>query len=115
MLKEFKEFAIQGNLVDIAVGLILATGFGAVTASFVDGIVMPLIGSIFQIGDLSDLKFVLSPEVKDANGGVTTPEAAISYGKFISTLINFLIIAFVVFMVLKSINKLKKENKSAEA
>ncbi len=115
MLKEFKEFAIQGNLVEIAVGLILATGFGAVTASFVDGIVMPLVGSIFQIGNLSDLKFVLSPEVKDANGGVTSPEAAITYGKFISTFINFLIIAFVVFLVLKTVNKLKKENQTTEA
>lgn len=115
MFKEFKEFAIQGNLIEIAVGLVMATGFGAVTASFVDGIVMPVVGNIFQIGDLNAAKIVLASEVKDAAGVVTTPESAIYYGKFISTFINFLIIAFVMFMILKSVNKLKKENTNAPA
>lgn len=115
MLKEFKEFAIQGNLVEIAVGLVMATGFGAVTASFVDGIVMPIVGNIFQIGDLSAAKIVLAAEVKDATGAVSTPESAIHYGKFISTFINFLIIAFVMFMILKSVNKLKKEKSEPAA
>ncbi|MBK9106947.1 MAG: large conductance mechanosensitive channel protein MscL [Saprospiraceae bacterium] len=110
MFKEFKEFAIQGNLVEIAVGLIMATGFGAVTAAFVDGIVMPVVGNIFQIGDLNAAKILLAPEVKDATGAVTTPESSIYYGKFISTFINFLIIAFVMFLILKSVHKLKKEN-----
>ncbi len=108
MFKEFKEFAIQGNLIEIAVGLVMATGFGAVTASFVDGIVMPVVGSLFQIGDLNAAKIVLAPAVLGPNGEVTTPESAIFYGKFISTFVNFIIIAFVMFMILKAVNKLRK-------
>lgn len=113
MFKEFKSFAIQGNLIDIAIGLVMATAFGAVTAAFVDGIVMPLVGQIFQVGDLAQAKWVLSPAVMAADGSVQTAESAILYGKMIATIINFIIIAFVMFLVIKMVNKLKREKAAA--
>ncbi|MBK8347007.1 MAG: large conductance mechanosensitive channel protein MscL [Saprospiraceae bacterium] len=108
MLKEFKEFALKGSLIDVAVGLVMATAFGAITAAFVDGIFMPIVGQIFQIGDLSAAKIVLSPAELDAAGAVTKPESAIMYGKFIGAILNFIIVAFVMFLVIKALNATKK-------
>ena len=108
IIKEFKEFALKGSLIDVAVGLVMATAFGAITAAFVDGIFMPIVGQIFQIGDLSAAKIVLSPAELDAAGAVTKPESAIMYGKFIGAILNFIIVAFVMFLVIKGINATKK-------
>ena len=108
MIQEFKEFAMKGNLIDMAVGVVMGAAFGKITSSFIDGMFMPIIGKIFQVGDLSKSKFILSEEVKDAAGKVITPESAIAYGNFIASLLNFLIVAFVMFMVIKAINKMKK-------
>ena len=113
MFQEFKKFAIQGNLIDIAIGLVMATAFGTVSASFVDGIFLPLVGQVFQIGDMAQAKIVLSHAVLDATGKIETPESALLYGKFISTIINFLIIALVMFIIIKIMNKLKHEEASA--
>ena len=113
MLKEFKEFALKGNLIDMAVGLVIGAAFGTVTSSFIDGVFMPLVGQIFQLGDFSQAKFVLSPAVVDAARKVVTPESAIKYGTFIGNVINFLIVAFVMFMIIKGMNKLKKEEAAA--
>lgn len=107
MLKEFKKFALQGNLIDIAIGLVMATAFGGITAAFVDGIVMPLVGQIFQMGDLAQAKWVLSPEVLGSDGKVATSESAILYGRMISSFINFIIIAFVMFLIIKFVNRIK--------
>lgn len=107
MLKEFKEFAFSGNLIDIAVGLVLATGFAALTTAFVDGLFMPLVGTIFQVGDLSEAKVILSPAVLGANGEVITPESSLQYGQFVAAVINFLIIAFAMFMVVKAARRAK--------
>ncbi len=115
MLKEFKEFALKGNLIDMAVGLVMGAAFGTVTAAFIDGMFMPIIGQIFQVGDFAQAKMVLSPAVTDATGKVTTPESAILYGKFIGAVLNFLIVAFVMFMVVKAMNKMKKEEAAAPA
>ncbi|MBK9733953.1 MAG: large conductance mechanosensitive channel protein MscL [Saprospiraceae bacterium] len=108
MLKEFKDFAMKGNLIDIAIGLVMATAFGGITSAFVDGIFMPIFGQIFQLGDLSTAKFILSPAVVDAAGVITTPESAILYGTLIGTILNFLIVAFVMFMLIKAMNASKK-------
>lgn len=114
MLKEFKEFAFSGNLIDIAVGLVLATGFAALTTAFVDGLFMPLVGTILQVGDLSAAKLILSPAVLGATGEVITPESALHYGKFIAAVINFLIIAFAMFMVVKAARKSKLSSEPSE-
>ncbi|MBP7514814.1 MAG: large-conductance mechanosensitive channel protein MscL [Flavobacteriales bacterium] len=114
MLKEFKEFAMKGNLVDMAVAFVMGGAFGKVTSSFIDGMVMPLVGQLTGGVDFNDMKKVLTPavaEVKDASGAVVTPavtEVAVKYGTFITVAIEFLVVAFVMFMVIKAINKMKK-------
>jgi large conductance mechanosensitive channel len=113
MFKEFKEFAMKGNLIDMAVGLVIGAAFGAVTSAFIDGMFMPIVGQIFQMGDLAQAKYVLSPEVKDAAGKVLTAESAVKYGSFISNVINFIIVAFVMFMIIKAMNKMKKAEADA--
>lgn len=107
MLKEFRDFAIKGNLVDIAVGLAMAAAFGKVTDGFVNGIFMPILGKIFQIGDLSSWKIVLTPASMGADGKEIA-EVAITYGSLIGAIINFIIIAFVMFWIVKAINAAKK-------
>lgn len=108
MLQEFKKFAIQGNLIDIAIGLVMATAFGAVSSTFVEGIFLPLAGQVFQVGDLAHAKWVLSPAVVGSDGKIVTPESSILYGKLVATIINFLIIAFVMFLIIKVMNRLKR-------
>ena len=113
MLKDFKAFAMTGNLIDMAVGVVMGAAFGKVSGSFIDGMFMPLVGRIFQTGDLSKMKYILSDEVKDAAGKIITPESAIAYGNFIGALLNFIVVAFVMFMIIKAINKMKKAEVAA--
>jgi large conductance mechanosensitive channel len=118
-IKEFKEFAIRGNLVDTAVAFVMGASFGKIVSSFVDGIVMPLVGMLTGGVDFNDKKWVLKdaiPEVKDAGGKVVEKailEVSIKYGSFITNLIDFIIVAFAVFMVIKAINKMKKKEEIA--
>lgn len=107
MLKEFKEFAMKGNLVDIAVGFVMGAAFKQVVTSFTGGIVSPLIGLIFN-ANFKDLKYIAKEGVADAAGKVTG-EVAILYGEFLTNVIDFIIVAFVMFMVVKGVNALKKK------
>lgn len=113
MLKEFKEFAMRGNLVDIAVAFVMGASFGKIVTSFVDGIVMPLIGMLTGGVDFNDKVWVLKEavaEVKDATGAIVTEasaEVSVKYGAFITNLLDFIIVAFAVFLVIKAINKMK--------
>lgn len=115
MFKEFKAFAMKGGLIDMAVGIVMGAAFGKVSGAFIDGIFMPIIGKLFQIGDLSKYNIVLSEEVKDVAGKVVTAGSSIALGDFIGAILNFIIVAFVMFMVLKSINKMKSEAAAAPA
>jgi large conductance mechanosensitive channel len=115
MLKEFKAFAMRGNLIDMAVAFVMGVAFAAITNSFINGVVMPLIGQIFQVGDLAQAKFVLSEAVLGEDGAVVTPESAVMYGEFIGAVINFIIVAFVMFMVVKGVNSMKKKQEEAPA
>ncbi len=99
--KEFKEFINKGNVVDMAVGVVIATAFGNITKSLVADIIMPLVGMLTGGVSVSDLKYVLSPEVLDEAGAVITAENAIRYGLFIQFIIDFLIIALAVFVFIK--------------
>lgn len=108
LIKEFKEFAVKGNVVDMAVGIIIGGAFGKIVSSLVNDVIMPPIGKLIGGVNFTDLKIVLTDAVV-ANGEVVTPEVAILYGSFIQTVIDFLIIAFVIFMAIKAINKLKRE------
>ena len=111
MVKEFKEFAMKGNLVDIAVGFVMGAAFKQVVTSFTGGIVSPLIGLIFK-ADLKDLKWVVEEGVADAAGKVTG-EVAVLYGAFLTSVIDFIIVAFVMFMMIKGINATKKKEAPA--
>ena len=115
MMKEFKEFAMKGNLVDMAVAFVMGAAFSKVVSAFIDGMVMPAIGQISSGIDFNNMKKVLTPEVKDATGKVTTAEVAIKYGTFITVTIEFIIVAFVVFLIIKALNKMKKKQEEAPA
>jgi large conductance mechanosensitive channel len=111
MLKEFKEFAMKGNLVDLAVGFVMGAAFTKVTGAFINGLVMPFVGLI-QGKDLSQWKVVLKPASLGTDGKEVA-EVAVKYGDFISVTIEFIIVAFVMFLVVKAINKMKKAEAEA--
>ena len=115
MLKEFKEFAMRGNVVDMAVGIIIGGAFGKIVASFVADVIMPPLGLLIGGVDFTDLKVTLKDAVMDAAGAVTTEAVTINYGNFIQTAVDFLIIAFAIFMVIKGMNSLKKKEEAAPA
>ena len=106
MLKEFKSFISKGNVMEMAVGLIMAVYFGAIVKSLVDHIIMPPIGMLLGNVDFSNLKIVLAAATM--NGETAVPEVAISYGLFINTILTFIIVAFAIFMVVKGYNKMKE-------
>ncbi len=106
LLTEFKEFAARGNVVDLAVGVIIGASFGKIVTSLVEQVVMPPIGLLLGRVDFSELKWVLSPEDPATEA---IEEVAIQYGAFINTVIQFLIVAFVVFLMVKGINRLRRE------
>lgn len=112
MLKEFKEFAMKGNLVDIAVGFVMGAAFKQVVTSFTGGIVSPLIGLIFN-ADFKSLKVELKEAVTNAAGEVTTEAVYLEYGTFLTHVIDFIIVAFVMFIMVKGINKMKKKEEPA--
>jgi len=102
ILSEFKTFMMRGNVVDLAVGVVIGGAFGKIVTSLVDNIIMPPIGVLTGGVDFSNLKIVL----KAADAATKTPEAAISYGLFINTVIQFVIIGAAIFLVVKTINRL---------
>ena len=112
MLKEFKEFAMKGNLVDIAVGFVMGAAFKQVVTSFTGGIVSPLIGLVFN-ADFKDLKLELKEAITDGAGKVTTEAVYLEYGTFLTHVIDFIIVAFVMFLVVKGVNKMKKKEEPA--
>lgn len=109
LIDEFKAFAMRGNVVDMAVGIIIGAAFGKIVSSFVADIIMPPIGLLLGGVDFTDLKYVLKDPVLDATGAVVTQAVSINYGNFIQIVIDFLIIAFAVFMAIKALNTLKRK------
>jgi large conductance mechanosensitive channel len=108
-MEEFKKFISKGNVMDMAVGLIMATYFGAIIKSLVDDILMPPIGKILGGVDFAQLKYVIQPAIAETmeGAGDAVAEVAINYGSFINTIITFIIVAFAIFMVVKAYNKMK--------
>ena len=103
LAKEFREFAMRGNVVDLAVGVIIGGAFGKITTSLVNDVIMPPIGMVLGKVDFKDLKLVM------VEGSETVKEVAIGYGAFINTLIDFTLVAFALFMVIKAMNTMKKK------
>ncbi|HHM20763.1 MAG TPA: large-conductance mechanosensitive channel protein MscL [Bacteroidetes bacterium] len=115
MLKEFKEFAMKGNLVDIAVGFVMGAAFNKVVTTFTGGIVSPLVGLLLGDVNLEDLKYVLKQAEVGPDGAETAAEVAIMYGSFITSVIDFIIVAFVMFLIVKGVNNMKKKEEEAPA
>ena len=113
-IREFKDFAMKGNLVDIAVAFVMGAAFAKVVTSFTEGIISPLIG-LMGGADLSKKMWVIKEAVTDASGKIITEAVAIKWGDFITSVINFIIVAFVMFLIIKAINRMKAKREVAEA
>ena len=112
---EFKEFMARGNVMDMAVGVIIGGAFGKISASLVNDIIMPLISMLTGGIDFTAWKWVLKSAVLDGAGEVVTPEVAVSFGAFLATILDFIIIAFAVFCMIKAINRLRRKKEEAPA
>lgn len=107
MLKEFKEFVFKGNVIDLAVGVIIGAAFGKIIASLVGDVIMPMLGLVTGKINLSAMKWVISP----AAG--TTAELSVKYGVFLQATLDFILVAFTIFLVIKGINKVRKKKEDA--
>lgn len=117
MFKEFKAFISKGSVLELAVGLILATYFGAIIKSLVDDIIMPPIGKLLGGVDFSKMKYIIQEGIAEtaAGTGDAIPEVAISYGNFINTIITFIVVAFAVFQIVRAYNNMKAKEEEAAA
>ncbi len=116
MLKEFKEFAFKGNVLDLAVGVIIAGAFGLIVSSLVDDIIMPIVGAIFGGLDFSNMFAPLASGVTATTLAAAKEQGAVlAYGNFITAVVNFLIIAFILFMIVRAANSMKKAEEAAPA
>jgi len=115
MLKEFKKFILTGSVVDLAVAVILAGAIALVVKGFTTDMIMPVVGHFTGGIDFADMKYILDPAVVAPDGTVTIPENAVMYGRWINTLINLVIVGFVLFLIIKAYNKTKKKKEEAPA
>ena len=115
MMSEFKQFAMRGNVVDMAVGIVIGGAFGKIVSSFVGDVIMPLVGMLVGGVDFTNLAITLKQAVVAADGTETTPAVMLNYGSFIQTLFDFIITAFAIFMVIRAMNRLKKKEEEAPA
>ncbi|MDO4440951.1 MAG: large conductance mechanosensitive channel protein MscL [Moraxella sp.] len=118
IIQEFKEFAVKGNVMDLAIGVIIGGAFGKITTSLVEDIIMPVIGAIVGDIDFSNMFVILGsvPEGVDATSYAALKEAGVAmlaYGNFITIVINFIILAFIVFMMVKAMNRLRRQSEEA--
>lgn len=121
MMKEFKEFAVKGNVIDMAVGIVIGAAFGLIVKSFVADVIMPPIGMLLGNVDFSNLFFILKDGAAGLGAYATLADAhaagavTLNYGQFINTIVSFLIVAFAIFIVIKNVNKMKKEEPAPAA
>ncbi len=115
MLQEFKTFAMRGNVIDMAVGIIIGGAFGKIVTSVVGDVIMPAIGLLVGGVNFKDLKIILKDPVLDAAGAVTAPPVTINYGQFLQVTFDFIIVAFAVFLLIKLINRLTAKKEEAIA
>jgi len=115
MISEFKEFAMKGNVVDLAVGVIIGGAFGKIVSSLVDGVIMPIVGKLVGGLDFSNYFVPLAGQTATVLADAKKAGAVFAYGSFITVAINFLILAFIIFMMVKQVNRLKKAEPPAPA
>ncbi|MBL0046629.1 MAG: large-conductance mechanosensitive channel protein MscL [Bacteroidetes bacterium] len=113
LVKEFKTFINQGNVVDLAVGVVIGAAFGKIVSSFVDDIISPLIGLMIGETNFGDLKYVMKEAVLGADGKETSAAVSLNYGSFLEAIIDFVIVAAAIFMVVKAMNNMKKKEAQA--
>ncbi|MBP3303409.1 MAG: large-conductance mechanosensitive channel protein MscL [Muribaculaceae bacterium] len=116
LLKEFKEFAMRGNVIDMAVGVVIGAAFGKIISSLVDDIIMPLVGVVTGGINFTDYKWVIQKAVIDGQTQeVLKPEVTMNWGSWVQTIVDFLIVAFCIFVAIKAINQLKRKQEEAPA
>lgn len=115
MMKEFKDFAMRGNVVDLAVAVVIGGAFGKIVTSFVGDVIMPPIGLALGGVDFTQLQLTLKDAVVNAEGVEEVAAVAIRYGAFIQTIVDFLIVAWAIFMVVRAMNSMKKKEEAAPA
>ncbi|QQS14340.1 MAG: large conductance mechanosensitive channel protein MscL [Rhodospirillales bacterium] len=115
MLKEFKEFAMKGNVVDLAIGVIIGAAFGKIVESMVNDVFMPIVGAIFGGLDFTNYFFQMAGAKAATYDAAKKAGATLGYGTFITVVVNFLIIAWILFMVVKAINRMKQKDEAAAA
>jgi large conductance mechanosensitive channel len=117
--KEFKEFAVKGNVIDLAVGVIIGGAFGKIVDSVVNDLVMPIVAAVIGKPDFSNLYFVLKGDVPDgtalADARKLPNTAILAYGNFLTVAINFLLLAIIIFLMIKAVNRMKRKNEAAAA
>jgi len=118
-VKEFKEFAVKGNVIDLAVGVIIGGAFGKIVDSVVNDLVMPIVAAVIGKPDFSNLYFVLKGDVPDgtalADARKLPNTAILAYGNFLTVAINFLLLAIIIFLMIKAVNRMKRKNEAAAA
>ena len=113
LIKEFKDFAMRGNVIDMAVGVIIGAAFGKIVSSLVDDIIMPLVGVATGGMNFTDYKWVIQKAVIDGTTNeVLTPEVTMNWGSWVQTIVDFIIVAFCIFIAIKAINKMKRDNEA---
>ena len=115
MISEFKEFAMRGNVIDLAVGVVIGAAFGKIVTALVEKVIMPPIGLLIGKVDFSELKWTLAEAQLAADGSELAPAVVIGYGEFINTIIQFVIVAFAIFLLIKAQNKLARKKAEAPA
>ncbi len=115
MISEFKEFAMRGNVIDLAVGVVIGAAFGKIVTALVEKVIMPPIGLLIGKVDFSELKWTLAEAQLAADGSELAPAVVIGYGEFINTIIQFVIVAFAIFLLIKALNKLARKKAEAPA
>ncbi len=109
IISEFKEFALRGNVIDLAVGVVIGGAFGKIVTSMVNDLIMPSVSYLIGSADFKSLSTVLRPAVIGADGKETVPAVLLNYGAFIQTIVDFTIIAFVIFLAIKAINRIRRQ------
>lgn len=114
LASEFKEFALRGNVIDLAIGVVIGGAFGKIVTSLVNDLIMPGVSYIIGTSSFKTLSAVLRPAVLDGDGKETVPALLLNYGAFIQTIIDFTIIAFVIFLAVKAINRMRRADTAPE-
>ncbi len=115
MMQEFREFAVRGNVLDLAVAVVIGAAFGKIVTAFVDGIVMPVVGMLLGGFDLSDAAVILKAGQIDAAGKEIVAPVLLKYGMLLQTMMDFLIVAFAIFVVVKAVNRMRRQPEVAPA